>query len=70
MKRLKGSFRLVRPTCPECHSDEVRLVHSLGNWSRIAADTVAGLFFFPMLSYKWRCLNCQQEFRADNVMDR
>jgi ribosomal protein S27E len=73
MRKPKGmrSFRLFKLECPECHSEQVRLVHSAGNWARIAADVAAGfLFLWPVLEYRWRCADCRHEFRAENVMER
>jgi 3-methyladenine DNA glycosylase AlkD len=70
MKQAKGSFKLVRPQCPTCQSDEVRLVHTMSNWSRVAASTVVGFFLWPAFKYNWRCQKCNTVFSAERAMDR
>ena len=59
------SFRLARPKCPSCKSDDVHLLKTLRNYLAIVADIVCGFFLYTPFSYKLRCGRCGFEYRAD-----
>jgi DNA-directed RNA polymerase subunit M/transcription elongation factor TFIIS len=60
----KNTFRLVRPECPSCKSDEVYILRSLKNYLLIVIDTIFSLFLCPPFSYKLKCGKCGHEYKV------
>jgi hypothetical protein len=64
------SFRLSKPGCPCCESEEVYFVRSFGNYLKIAFNVILCFLLYPVFSYKLRCRQCGQEFRVDKINER
>lgn len=61
----KRSFRLLRPACPSCECEDVRIVRAFGNYLKILFDVILGFFFYAPFSYNVLCKKCACQFKVD-----
>lgn len=65
------SFRLHRPPCPACHSNQTRVVRSPGNITRLFAATVWAVLNGTVwhFGYRYVCRSCGRTFDVPADME-